>query len=204
MPDIAQSILDRLKIKARSLGKDYQLLLQLFCQEEFLRKLECSNYSQNLILKGGLFLYYISCFQSRPTQDIDFLLKNLPNSEESILKVLENIFSINAASSVVNFELLCLEPIAEHRKYNGVRAKLLARIKNIRIPFDVDIGVGDIIIPKPEIKTLPTQLDGFESPKIFVYSLESTIAEKDEIQNYSSHTCGQHRFLQSPHRQKYA
>ena len=44
MPDIAQSILDRLKMKARSSGKDYQLVLQLFCQEEFLRRLEHSDY----------------------------------------------------------------------------------------------------------------------------------------------------------------
>lgn len=40
------------------------------------------------------------------------------------------------------------------------------------------MGVGDVIIPKPEIKTIPTQLDGFDSPSIYVYSLESTIAEK--------------------------
>jgi len=40
MADIAQSVLDKLKIKARETGKSYQLLLQLFCQEEFLRRLE--------------------------------------------------------------------------------------------------------------------------------------------------------------------
>ena len=85
MADIAQSILNRLKMKARSSGKNYQLLLQLFCQEEFLRRLECSDYKQNLILKGGLLLYCISGFQGRPTQDIDFLLKNLSNTEDSIL-----------------------------------------------------------------------------------------------------------------------
>ena len=178
MADIAQSILNRLKMKARSSGKNYQLLLQLFCQEEFLRRLECSDYKQNLILKGGLLLYCISGFQGRPTQDIDFLLKNLSNTEDSIFKVLENIISTDAEDSVVKFELLRLEPIAEHREYNGIRAKLLARIKNTRTPFDVDMGVGDVIIPKPEIKTIPTQLDGFDSPSIYVYSLESTIAEK--------------------------
>jgi len=178
MADIAQSILDKLKNKSRLLGKNYQLILQLFCQEEFLRRLEHSEYNQNLILKGGLFLYCISGFQSRPTQDIDFLLKNLSNSEDSILKVLENIIKTNCEASVVSFDILRLEPIAEHREYNGIRAKLLAHIKNVKIPFDVDMGVGDIVIPKPEIKLLPTQLDGFNSPQIYVYSLESTIAEK--------------------------
>ncbi|MDI6881078.1 MAG: nucleotidyl transferase AbiEii/AbiGii toxin family protein [Desulfitobacteriaceae bacterium] len=177
MTDIAQSVLDKLKIKARASGKGFQLILQLFCQEEFLRRLQHSSYSHNLILKGGLFLYYISGFQGRPTQDIDFLIKNLSNTDESIYKVLDNIICTDN-NSVVNFEVLRLEPIAEHRVYNGVRAKLIARVKNTRTPFDIDMGIGDVIIPKPELKLIPTQLPGFESPSIFVYSLESTIAEK--------------------------
>lgn len=178
MPDVAQSILDRLKNKARTSGKDYQLVLQLFCQEEFLRRLQKSDFNQNLILKGGLLLYCISGFRSRPTQDIDFLIKNLSNTEDTIKKVIENIISKDTEDSVVSFEIIRFEPIAEHRKYNGIRAKLIARIKNTRTPFDVDMGVGDVIVPKPEIVTLPTQLDGFESPSIYTYSLESIIAEK--------------------------
>lgn len=161
MADIAQSILDQLKIKSRLSGKDYQLHLQLFCQEEFLRRLERSPYKQNFILKGGLFLYSISGFQSRPTQDIDFLIKNLSNTEASIYEVLHSIFSKDEDSSFIRFELRRLEPIAEHRDYNGIRAKLVAHIKKTRTPFDVDMGVGDIIVPKPEIKSLPTQLKGW-------------------------------------------
>ena len=45
MRDIAASVLDRLKNKARESGRNNQLCLQLFCQEEFLRKLEKSEYS---------------------------------------------------------------------------------------------------------------------------------------------------------------
>lgn len=40
------------------------------------------------------------------------------------------------------------------------------------------MGVGDVIMPKPEIKIIPTQLDGFTCPRVYTYSLESTIAEK--------------------------
>jgi len=42
----------------------------------------------------------------------------------------------------------------------------------------VDIGVGDIIIPRAEERTIQTQLPDFEKPVIMTYSLESTIAEK--------------------------
>lgn len=40
MADIATSVLARLKNKAKERGRSYQLCLQLFCQEEFLRRLE--------------------------------------------------------------------------------------------------------------------------------------------------------------------
>ena len=39
MADIASSVLARLKNKASASGRSYQLCLQLFCQEEFLRRL---------------------------------------------------------------------------------------------------------------------------------------------------------------------
>ena len=42
----------------------------------------------------------------------------------------------------------------------------------------MDVGVGDIIIPKAVERTVKTQLDGFTTPEILTYSLESTIAEK--------------------------
>lgn len=42
----------------------------------------------------------------------------------------------------------------------------------------MDIGVGDIIVPKAEKRKIPVQLDEFEQPEISTYSLESTIAEK--------------------------
>ena len=42
MVDIAASVLTRLKNKVQASGRSYQLCLQLFCQEEFLRRLEKS------------------------------------------------------------------------------------------------------------------------------------------------------------------
>lgn len=48
MADIAASVLARLKNKAAESGRSYQLCLQLFCQEEFLRRLEKSKYAKNL------------------------------------------------------------------------------------------------------------------------------------------------------------
>ena len=56
MADIATSVLRTTqKNKATESGRSYQLL-QLFCQEEFLRRLEKSKYAENLVLRGGLFI----------------------------------------------------------------------------------------------------------------------------------------------------
>ena len=62
MKDIAASILARLKNQGKETGLSYQICLQLFCQEEFLRRLSLSQYSSNFILKGGLFIYTCMMF----------------------------------------------------------------------------------------------------------------------------------------------
>ena len=118
MADIAASVLARLKNKAAESGRSYQLCLQLFCQEEFLRRLEKSKYAENLVLKGGLFLYSLTDFDSRVTVDVDFLLRQIPNTPEQLKSILEDI--------------------------------IVAHIKNTRIPFRIDFGVGDVIVPKQE------------------------------------------------------
>ena len=84
MADIAASVLARLKNKAKEAGRSYQLCLQLFCQEEFLRRLEKSKYAENLVLKGGLFIYSVTDFDSRVTVDVDFLLRKVPNTPEQL------------------------------------------------------------------------------------------------------------------------
>lgn len=93
MADIAASVLTRLKNKAQASGRSYQLSLQLFCQEEFLRRLEKSKYAENFVLKGGLFIYSLTEFDSRVTVDVDFLLRQMPNTPEQLRVVLEEIIA---------------------------------------------------------------------------------------------------------------
>ena len=45
MADIGASVLARLRNKAKETGRSNQLCMQLFCQEEFLRRLEKSKYA---------------------------------------------------------------------------------------------------------------------------------------------------------------
>lgn len=178
MPDIGASVLARLKNKAAESGRSFQLCLQLFCQEEFLRRLEKSKYAENLVLKGGLFIYTLTKFDSRVTADVDFLLQKIPNTPEQLRLVLEEIISVETCNSFISFEIKSITPISIQKKYAGISASLVGWIKNTRTPFGIDFGVGDIIIPKQKKRSIPTQLDGFNAPTVNTYSLETTVAEK--------------------------
>lgn len=110
MADIAASVLARLKNKAAESGRSYQLCLQLFCQEEFLRRLEKSKYAENLVLKGGLFLYSITDFDSRVTVDVDFLLREIPNTPEQLRGILEEIIAVQTGNDFVAPQLTLIPP----------------------------------------------------------------------------------------------
>jgi hypothetical protein len=164
MADIAASVLARLKNKAAESGRSYQLCLQLFCQEEFLRRLEKSKYVENLVLKGGLFIYSPTDFDSHVIVDVDFLLRKIPNTPERLKAILEEIIAVDTGNDFISFEIRYLAPIAAAKKYAGIGASLVPGIKNTKTPFSIDFGVGDVIVPKQEKRKIPTQLDDFAAP----------------------------------------
>ena len=178
MANMATSVLARLKNKAKESGRSYQLCMQLFCQEEFLRRLEKSEYAENLVLKGGLFIYSLTDFDSRVTVDVDFLLRKIPNTPEQLKVILEKIIEVDTGNGFVDFEIKDIAPISVAKKYAGIGTSIIARIKNTKTPFSIDFGVGDIIVPKQEKRKIPTQLSDFDAPIVNTYSIETTVAEK--------------------------
>lgn len=178
MADMAASVLTKLKNKAKAAGISYQQCLQLFFQEEFLRRLSKSGYVEFLVLKGGLFIYTLTNFESRATIDVDFLLRHWSNSTDDVQKMIEDIIGTPTGNEYIQMTAKGFEEISPQRKYRGVSAQIIGQIKNVRVPFNIDIGVGDVIVPKAEKRKIITQLPDFEVPEIRTYSLESTIAEK--------------------------
>ena len=172
------SVLARLRNQAREEDINYQTCLQLFVQEEFLRRLSRSPYRDNLILKGGMFLYTLTNFESRPTQDIDFLMKKLSNDPVNIKDVMEKICAVQTENDFIEIDVLSTEQITLWKKYPGVKTKLLGRMGNVRVPFSIDIGMDDVIVPEAGLRSIATRLDGFAPPELYTYSLESTVAEK--------------------------
>jgi len=180
MTDLGASVLARLKRKSKESGKSLQLLLQLFCQEEFLRRLSGSEYADYLVLKGGMFIYTLSNFSSRSTADIDFLLQKQPGGIEDIQRMVNEIISVDTGNNYIQLIPQGYKIISLQRKYKGVSFQLMGQIKNTKTSFNADIGIGDVIVPDPERLTVPVQLEDFKPAWILTYSLESTIAEKFE------------------------
>lgn len=174
----AASALARLKNQAKTEGISYQMCLQLFFQEEFLRRLSHSKYRENLVLKGGMFIYTLTAFDSRPTRDMNFLMRSLSNDLEHIQTVMNEICALPTENDYILLKVTGTEQITLEKKYPGVKIKFMGDINNVRVPFSVDLGIDDVIVPDAVVRRLSTRLEGFEAPEIFTYSLESTISEK--------------------------
>ena len=114
--DRGASVLAKLKAKSKQTGNSLQMHLQLFCQEEFLRRLALSKYADNLVLKGGLFIYTLTNFESRATVDVDFLLRQLPNSVVEMEKIITEILAVDTGNNFIEFTAGAFESISPQRK----------------------------------------------------------------------------------------
>ena len=149
-------------------------------QEGVLRRIASSGYAEAFILKGGLLLFSISLFKSRPTKDIDLLGKNMPGDDLHLKQTMKEILSIQIEDGLVfHTDDIELESITEGAEYQGQRLKVQCNPGNIRTVLKIDIGFGDRIYPNPVMMTYPTLLNSF-GVTLLAYSLESVVAEKFE------------------------
>ena len=174
------SIRAKLTNIARIEGIEFDALLLRYFQERFLYRLTISEFSDHFILKGGLLLVCFKIPGTRPTKDIDFLAEQLNNDQTE----LENIFRKIAKlyfDDEVKFDPLSIssERIKEDVDYEGIRLKINATLGHARKRMQMDIGFGDIVIPRAKKIEFPTLLEQVP-PKIKVYSIESIISEKFE------------------------
>ena len=116
MADIAASVLAKLRNKAKAAGISYQQCLQLFMQEEFLRKLSRSGLKEFLVLKGGLFIYTLTNFESRATIDVDFLLRDMSNSINVVETLIDEILKSQQEMTILRWRQADLKKF--HRREN--------------------------------------------------------------------------------------
>ena len=176
----AASIRAKLMNIARAEKIDFDFLLLRYFQERFLYRLAISEFSDRFILKGGLLLICLKMPMSRPTKDIDFLAKEIKNDPVELEHIFRSITAISCNDGVkfISSSLIS-EQIKENADYEGIRIKIDATLGQARKKLQMDIGFGDVIIPRAMQMEFPTLLDE-NPPKIRVYSMESIISEKFE------------------------
>ena len=157
---------------------DFTPVLRRYAFERWLYRLGKSDHAESFVVKGAmLFVLWTRDFP-RTTMDLDLLgIGNL--TEAGLRRVFSKIGGMKVEPDGLTFDAdtMVIEPIRDEAEYHGLRAKFLACLGNIRIPLQIDIGIGDSVWPDPEYILYPTLLD-MPAPRIRAYRKETTIAEK--------------------------
>ena len=178
--NIAESIRARLSSKARETGDDFQLVVRRYFFERFLGRLSVSKVRDRFVLKGAMLLQVWSDHPYRATTDLDLLWRG-PSDQESLRKDLVNVLQTKVDDDGVFFDQdsLRFEAIRAADEYAGIRCHFVAKLAPIRDVLQIDLGIADMVWPRPEKIDYPTLL-GSEPVVILGYSPESVVAEKFE------------------------
>ena len=115
-------------------------------------------------------------FLERETKDLDFLVKQLKNSEEFLGKAFDDICRINLSDGFGKLP-------HPHVDYTGIEVLLLAKLGSPQSYIQIDLGFGDIVEPISHLLNLTDTSKGplFESQiQVRSYPKEFIFAEKLE------------------------
>lgn len=177
--NLPASVRQRLLNLATERKEDFGLVLSRYGLERFLYRLSTSPHRDLFVLKGALLLQVWTGETYRPTRDLDLLGRGMPNL--SYQKIFSEVCSQDVEDDGLSFrsESIRVERIRDEEAYEGVRVLLEARLGNVRIPLQIDVGFGDAVVPAPEELEFPTLLK-FPAPRLKAYPKESVVAEKFE------------------------
>ena len=173
---------ETIKLKAKELENKYNLnyyeALQRFMLERILERISVSKYQDNFILKGGLLLAIMFGIENRTTKDMDTTIKGIDISKNKIVKILNEILSIDLKDGT-KFDIVNVTDIRQEDEYGGNKYHITGRINNTKVNLEIDISTGDKVTPK-ELKFKYPLL--FENRSILInsYNIETILAEKIE------------------------
>ena len=176
--NIAASVHQRLLNKARECSRPFNEILQHFAIERFIYRLSKSPHGDRFVLKGALMFLAWTGSMSRPTMDID-LLGKIENSIDLVVAVFKDACEMEVENDGIAFhkDTVTATRITEDADYKGIRVLLRGNLSSIQLFLQIDIGFGDVIIPKSGKVKYPVLLD-FSQPELNGYTMESTVAEK--------------------------
>jgi len=174
-----------LRQEARAARADVQALATNYVIERMMARLMAADARGAITIKGGQSLSLL-LGPMRPTKDLDLNVSVTSTADPEVRTRI--VATIAAACSAgaddgVAFDVEGME--VEHREHQGeggLRITVPASIHTSRIPFVIDIGIGNEMTFAPTAMTVPGVLGGRKSApppvEAKVYPMETTIAEK--------------------------
>lgn len=169
---------DKLKNISKEKNVDFNTLLRFYMYDRFIERLSVSKYKDNFILKGGFYLSTLFGVENRTTMDIDTAFRNANFNEETIVKMIKEIVSIEIDDNT-KLSYLGISLIRDEDEYGGFRVDIQIEIDNIKEKFHIDIATGDPITSK-EINYKYKPILGDKYVKLWAYNIETVLAEKVE------------------------
>ena len=176
--DLARSVHTRLIQHAKKTGLDPTLVLTRYGIERFLYRLSVSPHAERFVLKGALLLAAWLGDSVRPTRDADFLgFGGL--SDEALVPLFQEVCGqpVDSDGMAYDPDSVAVTDIREDDAYGGKRITLWGALGAGRIRLQLDIGIGDVVEPSPDVLDYPVILD-FPGPRLRTYRPETVVAEK--------------------------
>ncbi len=177
---VGASVRQRLLNRARAEGRPFQELLQYFAMERFLYRLAASPFAGRFVLKGALLLTAWKAPITRPTIDID-LAGRTSNELDHMWSLVAELCQLKTEPDGLEFDPRSIEVqrIKEDAEYEGVRIRFNGTRAKARIPMQIDVGCGDVFVPRPVEVKYPAMPE-FPPPVLRAYPKETVVAEKLE------------------------
>ncbi len=179
MSQNSMSLKAKINNYAKSKNIASQVVLQNYMFERFLQRLSISAYKDKFIIKGGMLIATLVGLDTRATMDLDATLRNLPLTQETMIKTVNDVCCINVADGVI-FKFISIKEIRNLDVYGGYCVRVDAIYENITTPLSIDISTADVITPAP----IQYEIHGLFDEELCIclwgYNIETILAEKVE------------------------
>ena len=176
---LVRSVQARIVNHAKKLGVEATLVFSRYGLERFLYRLSTSEYAERFILKGAMMMLAWVGETVRTTRDADLLGFGSLTGDEIVLIFREIMSTGGDPEDGVVFlpETVAVNPIREGEQYGGQRVTFEGRLGTVKLPLQVDVGIGDAVYPPAEWMEYPSLLN-VPRPMVRTYQPETSIAEK--------------------------
>lgn len=160
---------------ARRSNRPTDEIFRLYALEALVARIAASRHAEHLVLKGGVLLAAFDV--RRPTRDVDLVARQMNGEIGKVLAVIREVASLTMDDGVeFDAEAATAAPIREDSSYAGVRVELGGRLSRARLALNVDVNIGDPMVPGPRSTPIPRLLGGTLS--VLAHPLSMVLAEK--------------------------